>query len=249
MHLRIRRCVAIAAGLAGARSLVAEVVTVGAARDNTLYQDGAGALSNGAGRYTFAGSNGNGEARRGLLWFDVAGAVPAGATITGASLTLHMSRTNTGSASVSLHRALAGWGEGASVAPEEQGTGAKAQPGDATWLHTFHAHSFWATPGGDFAGAESAAALVAGNGFYTWGSTAALLADAQSWLDAPASNFGWALVGDETTPTTAKRFDTRESPDPAVRPSLRIEFVTVPAPGALAITIGGGAIVGVRRRR
>lgn len=249
MRAGIRCCMALAAGLGGARPLAADVVTLGAARDNTLFQDSAGALSNGAGRHTFAGLNANGESRRGLLWFDVAAAIPAGATITSAALTLHMSRTNTGSASVSLHRALGAWGEGASVAPAEQGTGAQAEPGDATWLHTFHAHSFWATPGGDFAGVESAVALVAGNGFYTWGDTPALLADAQSWLDAPESNFGWALVGDESTPTTAKRFDTRESPDASVRPSLRIEFVTIPAPGAPALAIGGGAIVGVRRRR
>ncbi len=249
MHARIRCCVALAAGMAGARTLFADVITLGAARDNTLYQDSAGALSNGAGRYTFAGMNANGEARRGLMWFDVAGSLPGGATITSVSLTLHMSRTNTGSAAVSLHRALAAWGEEASLAPKEQGTGAPAEPGDATWLHTFYAQSFWATPGGDFDPAESASALVAGNGFYTWESTGELVADAQSWLDAPASNFGWALVGDESTPTTAKRFDTRESPDAWVRPSLRIEFVTVPAPGALALVFGGGVIVGVRRRR
>ena len=41
-------------------------------------------------------------------------------------------------------------------------------------------------------------------------------ADVQSWLDDPASNFGWLVLGDESEIPTAKRFDTRESASPPV---------------------------------
>ena len=41
-------------------------------------------------------------------------------------------------------------------------------------------------------------------------------ADVQSWLDDPASNFGWLVLGDESEIATAKRFDTRESASPPV---------------------------------
>jgi hypothetical protein len=52
-----------------------------------------------------------------------------------------------------------------------------------------------------------------------------MVADAQSWLDNPASNFGWLVLGDETAIATAKRFDTRESAGP---PMLTIQFTPGP---------------------
>ena len=54
-----------------------------------------------------------------------------------------------------------------------------------------------------------------------------MVADVQSWLDNPASNFGWLVLGDETAIATAKRFDTRESASP---PILTIEFRVAPSP-------------------
>ena len=52
-----------------------------------------------------------------------------------------------------------------------------------------------------------------------------MVADVQAWLDNPASNFGWLVLGDETAIATAKRFDTRESASP---PMLTIEFIPGP---------------------
>jgi hypothetical protein len=43
-----------------------------------------------------------------------------------------ISRTRTQNQMVLLHRVLADWGEGTSDAPEEEGQGAAAMPGDAT---------------------------------------------------------------------------------------------------------------------
>ena len=48
-----------------------------------------------------------------------------------------------------------------------------------------------------------------------------MVADVQSWLVNPASNFGWLVLGDESGSGTAKRFDTRESASP---PVLTVEY-------------------------
>ena len=82
------------AGLAaGARAATVELV---ASRDNTLYEDDDGALSNGAGSYLFAGTTSQTDpdlaTRRALLRFDLGGAVPPGSTVTAATLTLYVSR-------------------------------------------------------------------------------------------------------------------------------------------------------------
>ena len=132
-------------------------VTMTTIKDNTLYEDVAGALSNGAGDHMFTGRTGGGSTVRALVAFDVAGIVPAGATITAVLLSLNMSRVSAPSArTVGLHRVLADWGEGVADAPGGEGGGAPASAGDATWLHTFFPGSFWSSPGGDFEGALSA---------------------------------------------------------------------------------------------
>ncbi len=95
----------------------------------------------------------------------------------------------------------------------------------------------WSIPGGDFVADASATQTVSGPGFpaptpYTW-SSAAMVADVQSWLDAPGSNFGWIMIGDESTATTAKHFYSRgDTTLPTLRPMLTIEFSggTAPTP-------------------
>ena len=71
----------------------------------------------------------------------------------------------------------------------------------------------------------SSSASVSGAGSYTWGTTAQMVADAQSWLDNPTTNFGWILIGDETTIVTTKRYGSRENSDFAIRPVLTVTFV------------------------
>lgn len=199
----------------------ADVVSIPASKDNTLYEFVQPQLgpepppSNGAGVSFFAGRNNNVKGpsiRRGVIAFDVAAAVPAGATINSAQLVLNMTQTIAGPETVELHLLTADWGEGTSNATSGGGGGgAPATTGDATWLHTFYPGSFWTTPGGDFSATVSASLSVDGTGPYTWGSTAQMVADAQDWLDNPAGNFGWILIGEESTQPTAKRFDSRDS--------------------------------------
>jgi hypothetical protein len=215
-----------ALGFVGRTSVSAAIINITPSKDNTLYEydPDEGDHSNGAGFHFFAGENGMGELRRGVLAFDVAGTIPAGSTITAASLTMNMSMTPTGAQTVELHTLLADWGEGTSQAPMGEGDGAPATPNDATWRHRFFHSVFWTTQGGDFSATISASQSVGGIGQYTW-TSAQMVADVQSWLDNPASNFGWLVLGDETAIATAKRFDTRESASP---PVLTIQYILGP---------------------
>jgi len=200
----------------------ANIVNIMPSKDNTLYEydPAEGDHSNGAGFHFFAGENGMGELRRGVLAFDVAGTIPPGSTIIAVTLSMNMSMTQAGAVTVELHKLLADWGEGTSHAPMGEGDGAPATPNDATWRHRFFDTVFWTTQGGDFSATVSASQSVGGIGQYTW-SSAQMVADVQSWLDNPASNFGWLVLGGETAIAMAKRFDSRESASP---PILTIEF-------------------------
>ncbi len=223
-----------------ASAVRADVVTLQASKDNTLYQSTTGALSNGAGEHFFAGCTDDGLIRRGLIAFDVNAAIPPGSTINSVTLTLYMSRSKTTAKVVGLRLAGAAWGEGASVAAGEEGAGASAAPGDATWLHTFYPGLYWAAAGGDFAGAASASLSVDKEGFYTW-TGAGLLSDVQAWVDNPGTAFGWVLVGDESQAKTSKRFDTRQLADVSKRPKLVVNFTPGVPTGACCFPAGGCA--------
>ena len=214
--------IATALGAVGESSASAGTINIMPSKDNTLYEyvPAEGDRSNGAGFHLFAGKNGAGEVRRGVLAFDIVGAIPPGSAITVVSLSMNMSMTPAGPLTVELHKLLADWGEGTSHAPMGEGDGAPATPNDATWRHRFFDSVFWTTQGGDFSATVSASQSVGGTGHYTW-SSAQMVMDVQSWLDNPASNFGWLVLGNEAATATSKRFDTRESASP---PILTIEF-------------------------
>jgi hypothetical protein len=217
-----------------ASSARAAMISINPSKDNTLYQyvPADGDLSNGAGDHFFAGETDDSLLRRGVLAFDIAGHIPQGSTITGVSLSLSMSRTSSDtSRTVALHKLLADWGEGTSHAQGEEGMGAPATPNDATWRHRFYDTIFWTTQGGDFSATVSASQSVGPIGQYTWSSTQ-MIADVQSWLNNPASNFGWLVLGDESTARTTKRFDTRESASPPVLTIVYTEPTPSPTPRA-----------------
>ena len=218
----------------GPNSVSAAMIGINPSKDNTLYEynSSEGDLSNGAGFHFFAGENAMNEIRRGVLAFDIAGNVPPGSTITAVTLSLNMSMTAFGTPrTVELHKLLADWGEGTSHASGGEGMGAPATPNDATWRHRFYDTIFWTTQGGDFSATVSASQSVGPVGQYTW-SSAQMIADVQSWLDNPATNFGWLVLGDESAGATAKRFDTRESASPPVLTIVYTEPTTSPTPTA-----------------
>ena len=197
-------------------------------RDNTLYEDPAGQLSNGQGIYFFDGKTNSNLLRRGLVAFNLT-SIPASAIVTDASLSMFLSMTSGGSAAVSLSKMSQDWGEGASNAGDPGGGGAQAALGDATWLHNFYNLGFWVTPGGDFAPTISASTTVnAVNTTYTW-SGSGLIADVQAWVSNPTGNFGWVIRGNEVDPGRAQRFNSGEnSSNP---PQLTITYqVLAPTP-------------------
>ena len=218
--MRRTLAILIAVSAAWATDAAAGTQTLAAARDNTLFEDAQGDTSNGAGPACFAGNNAQNLARRALVRFDLAGILPEGAVIDRVELTLEVSSApDTVTRWVTLHRALAEWGEGASSS--SGGGGAPARPGDATWLHASYPDIHWGTPGGDFVPSPSAATPVGDVDTYLW-SSAGMGADVQRWLDEPASNFGWLLRGEENVPRSVRRFDSRETDAPSRRPTLTV---------------------------
>jgi hypothetical protein len=214
-----------------------QVRTLEPDKDNTLYEDPLGGLSNGKGHSLFAGLTAQGSKRRALVSFDVASVVPTGSRVVSAALTMHVTRTIAGPQDVGLHLAFSDWGEGSSNASAEEGDGAPATAGDATWLHTFHPASYWSVPGGDFAAGPSATRTVGFFGPFQW-SSPQLAADVQAWVDAPATNFGWVVLGPEPSggSITSKRFGSSDNV-PALRPTLTIVFDSIPKG---ACCFGGG---------
>lgn len=209
-------------GILFSAPLLAETVFIEASQDTTLYQSDTGDVGNGAGDHFFVGRTAGGELRRGLIAFRNLDAIPYGATIESVKLHLHLSREDSPETTVHLLRVQANWGEGASDAPNEEGKGAPAQEGDATWVHRFYPDQTWTNPGGDFAEVASASYSVDAVGFYTF-SRSAMAADVQAWRNNPGTNFGWILVGGEESNST-KRFDSRSNPDESFRPVLEVKY-------------------------
>lgn len=208
-------------------------ITIAAQADNTIFQERP-INSNGGGQYLFAGNTLSGDARRALLKFNLAGAgIPAGTIFLSASLSLTMNRSIASASNINLHKSMVAWGEGASAAGGQEGTGTLALVNDATWPCSFSnggggCISSWTSAGGDFNSTPSATTSVGPSlGNYTWSSTQ-LLADVQGWFNTASTNFGWILIGDETAPTTANRFASRENNTVANRPTLTLTYTTLP---------------------
>lgn len=193
--------------------IVAQTTVVApCAADNTLYENPTGIVSNGKGPSLFVGQNASGGIRRGLLRFDIAAAVPPGAHIVAASLTLNVTQTNAFVPTLAhAHRVLAAWGEGNSVAVGGGGGGALAAAGDATWLHGSYPNVPWTNVGGDFAAVAAWDLSMPSFGTVSSPTSPGIAADVQFWLDHPNQNFGWLLKTDETSSLTAHRIDSRES--------------------------------------
>jgi hypothetical protein len=202
---------------------LADSVSLGSAADATLIQEPTGEYALGAAYNVYAGrigDNGGATIRRGLMRFNFS-AIPAGSTITSVTLRLYMSQTQSGSQSVGMHRCSLAWTEGTAFA--FGGAGTNAGIGDSTWNYQVYPTVPWPTPGGAFAATASATKAVSAVGFYSWSSTAALVADVQSWVNNPASNHGWVLKGNEAASTTVKRFESREAA--ANQPLLVVNYL------------------------
>lgn len=233
-------------------------------KDNTLYEDASGRYSNGAGKYLFIGRTGgqNGippSLRRALIRFDLS-AIPPGSNITSASLQLTINKVppQAGGGIASLHKLESDWGESTTNAPGPEGQGTAAQADDATWIHTFFDTGLWSTPGGDFAASASqTAGMVSVPQIINFATSAGMIADVESWVNTPAANFGWVVLGDEGSVENARRLISRENSDAADRPILTIEYTAPIIPVQPIPTVNrwgllllaGLMLLAVRRRR
>ena len=77
--------------------------------------------------------------------------------------------------------------------------------------------------GGQFDGEPSARLVVFGSGTYRF-EDAHLARDVARWAARPESNFGWVLIGDETTRQNVRAFGSREHPTATYRPVLEVTF-------------------------
>jgi hypothetical protein len=197
------------------RGTLADTASLLASKDATLQQDSAGGFSNGKGIFFFVGKtleSPGAALRRGVVAFDLT-SIPANATVTAASLSLTVSKIGPapGPGNISLSKLLKDWNEGPSIGGGTGGgQGPPSQPGDVTWIHTFYNTSFWTAPGGDFSPTVSATTNVPGLGTFTW-SSSGTIADVQSWISNPATNFGWIIIGDEINAASAAQLRSREN--------------------------------------
>ncbi|UCF35295.1 MAG: DNRLRE domain-containing protein, partial [Acidobacteriota bacterium] len=193
-------------------------------KDTSIYQESENSNALGTGLYV--GKNTQDNLRRALLAFDLT-SIPQGSTITSVTLQMKVTRANgqTGPIVVAVHRVTRDWGEGTSLAPGEGGQGGAPTVTDATWNHALYPNSNWAAEGGDYTESPSETTVVGVTDTTpVWTGTSELIADVQGWVNNPASNFGWILIGGEGTTGGAKRLGSREAETIEARPRLLIEY-------------------------
>ncbi|MEZ4685958.1 MAG: SdrD B-like domain-containing protein [Bacteroidia bacterium] len=172
--------------------------------------------------YVHTGSSNGNQKRRGLFRFDIAGSIPAGATIDSVKFNLFLPSGNSSNPSdFDLFASLKDWDEGNKTG----NTGSAASSGEVTWNSNFHNSSTWAAPGGqagtDYTNTASATTNVSGSGTYTW---TGMQADVQRWLNNPGRNFGWFLISQsENVGGTARRFVSKENTTLA-QPELEVYY-------------------------
>jgi autotransporter-associated beta strand protein len=209
----------------------------------------------------YAGTDGDDNPKRGLIEFDVAEAVPAGATITGVQLQLTVGQVagsggggpggTNGPETISLYDETQAWGQPTNFPGQSSfdgtGHGAAPDPGDATWNYSFYGTTPWTVAGGDWTSSlpDLADASVTGTlTSFTW-SSAAMVTDVQNWLDNPTTNFGWIIKSaDETDPRTFRAFWSAQGAaaddDPALAPELLVSYIGG-GPANLTWNNAGGA--------
>lgn len=237
----------------------AATLTFTSSQDTTIYQDAPG-NSNGAGSVFIAGRAGGNATlaplRRALLSFDLS-TLPAGTLVQSASLTLTLTQSaGTNPVSFGLYNVSGAWGESGSVATAP-GQGTTAAIGDATWTTRVNGatpSAPWVTAGGDYRATASATSFVGGLTAavptpYTWLATPQLIADVQRWLDDPAANFGWILIGGEGSPGTARQFASSENAIESYRPLLTLVIAPVPEPSTWLALILGLVVLEIARRQ
>lgn len=223
MRAAVLACLALLVGplAAGAATLSLEPV-----EDASMFEDAPDNAS-GIDPVLYVGNTRFASPRRCLLRFDLS-ALPAGATITSATLsfTIERAQGNLNPETHTLHRVTTAWNEGptAPIDPGAGGLGTPAVAGDVTWNDAAFGVTPWVAAGGDFVAAPSATTSFGLAGTAPSFAGAGVVADIQAWRAAPATNHGWIVRGDETVVFNARRLHSAEAANTAQRPKLVIEY-------------------------
>lgn len=251
-------------------SLRADVVTLSAAQDTSLFQNNV-TNSDGGGPAFFTGTNGTNSIRRALISFNFS-SIPANAIITNVQLTLtlgQVSATPPPNATISLYDVGQSWNQGTagSTATTIGGTGQgfTASAGDATWSYasdpTNWSNGTTTVMGGYYSNTFSATLFLNNstvNNSFTWLSTPQLVADVQGWLANPSTNYGWELINaNETTANSIYGFYSSEwdnahfAGSASQAPALQVTYTTVPEAGTGGLCAGAMllALLSLRPRR
>lgn len=219
---------------------VPTTVTLTPVADTTLFSED-GTLASGADDGTFVGLTRANASRRTLVRFDLS-SIPANATVSGATLSMSVTRALNSplDVDVRVHRVLASWGEGTSTAGVGGGAGGPATADSATWTHRSWPNTLWSSAGGDFEPIASATRAIGAINTYAWPSTPAIVADVQGWVQNAAANQGWLLIAaDLGTSVTAKRLGSREFAIAAQRPTLQVTYEVLASPTTQQVPIPG----------
>jgi hypothetical protein len=254
-----RHLTLVAASLTvAAFSASAAQITLAPLQDTTIFADNL-EYASGAGSFLFVGNIASGSPRRALLRFDLS-LIPAGSVVTSVTLQIFVDRNGIGSSNTdvaALHRVTQSWGEGLSDGGKGGG-GTQASPEDATWAYRFYGDPAggvprvpWSVAGGTFEPAPSGETLLSSTGPLTFQSSPGLVADVQGWIDDPAGNAGWIMLGDETRDQAVRRLRSGTSAAIDSRPALTIVYAPVPEPATYAALLAGLAVLGtiVHRRK
>jgi hypothetical protein len=273
MHMRkklnpilfVAVCVSLfAIGVSSVRAdLLANISSTG---DNTLFQANNNDLGDPG---IFAGTDGGTLFKYGLMAFNIS-TIPAGATITSATLDLYIGMVAGSSGSnvtdfgplrtISLYDESQAWGASTNVASASSfnghGQGSAANPGDATWNYAAYNTTAWST--GDPANITSTSTSLATtsgiegtNGAEVQWTSTALATEVQGWVNTPSTNNGLVVVNDDSTDATdflafwgAQGAANAKN---GMAPVLAVTYV-VPEPLSASLVLFGAPILLCRRR-
>lgn len=196
----------------------------GVCDDTTIYSN-ATSDNGGAGTSNRAGRTGTAGLRRLLIKFDLS-SIPAGATINSATLQFYVTHRTSGTPAYvfALHRLTNAWVEGTG---NGQGSGGTVVTGATSWNYRQYSTVAWATAGGDYVGTISASTSIAAtNGITPQFTGAGMVADVQNWVRGTQPNYGWIMLGDESTGAAngARGFASAEATTASQRPLLTITY-------------------------
>lgn len=174
-----------------------------------------------------------GATEKPLMQFDIS-SLPAGQTITAATLTLVTSATTADSLTLTLYRGLTQWYEGA-----KNGAAPDVGQNGSTWnLRNANGSVAWGAAGGlsgtDYSASASAATAVTTAGTYNW---TGLATDVAAWYGGTATNYGWWLVKTAGA-TNYKQINSSGTATAGNRPKLVISYTAAATGRSFAVIVG-----------